>query len=81
MRPLIYTTRLPLLILQRQPSKGSISFSAGFGENPGETLWIFKIDYDSQSARVTNGEHLRRLLAAHRAERTEESKRWSNAGS
>lgn len=70
MSPIIYTTRLPLSIAQRQPSKGSIFSSAPFGQSPEETLWIFKIDYDRQSARVTNGEHLLRQLAVCGAERT-----------
>lgn len=70
MSPIIYTTRLPLSIAQRQPSKGSIFSSASFGQSPEETLWIFKIDYDRRSARVTNGEHLLRQLAVRGAERT-----------
>lgn len=30
-------------------------------------LWIFKIDYDRQSARVTNGEHLQRPVSSAQA--------------
>ena len=56
-------------------------FLGAFGQSPEETLWIFKIDYDRQSAGVTNGEHLPRPLAVRGAERTGESKPWSNTGS
>ena len=65
----------------RTALQGSIPSSAPFGQNLEETLWIFKIDYDRQSARVTNGEHLQGPLAVCRAERTGESKPWSNTGS